>query len=158
MLQADCLLPLLNIVNTGIMELKALRNEQGKLSGIVIPREEITELKNSLKTDSEFFRDLDMLLAAEEEAEKSSPNMPSDLTVSESNARAMRTTENLYMEAFAKGVAMYYRDERAKPPKEFIRANPDGSEDLVSFDALTRTYSLIKQMVPAGQGRWAYLL
>lgn len=38
---------------------------------------------------------------------------------------------------------MYCRDDRATPPKEFIRANPDGSEDLVSLDLSRADYAAL---------------
>lgn len=141
------------------MNLRELRDEQGRLFGIVVPTEDIVELQNSLKTDSQLFRNLSALLIAEEpQVTTGNQKMPNGYTIAETHAKTIGTTENLYKSAFSKGVAMYYQDERAKSPKEFVRANPDGSEDLVSFDLPTRSYSLIEKLVPAGEGRWAFLL
>jgi len=76
-------------------------------------------------------------------------------TIAETEAAATAMTRALYAEAFRKGVPMFYRDSRAQRATEFVRANPDGSEDLVSFNARTRSYTLIKNLVTAGKGFWA---
>lgn len=140
------------------MNLKELRNDHGELIGIVFPTEDIETLKDSLNTDSEIFKLLSGLLASDKAVEQNSRSMPNGLTVEETNSKTFTTTENLYKNAFSKGIAMYYQDERSNAPQEFVRANPDGSEDLVKFDLPTRSYSIIKKLVPADEGRWAYLL
>jgi len=81
--------------------------------------------------------------------------MPNGLTVAETNREMARTTEELYKNAFSKGFPMFYRDERANAPGEFIRANPDGSEDLVVYDMGARTYSVVERLMPSGKGLWA---
>ena len=78
-------------------------------------------------------------------------------SIQEQHEAMSKRTEELYRDSFQRGISMYYRDERATPPKQFIRANPDGSEDLVSLDAQTRQYTLIANLLPAGKGHWAYL-
>jgi len=83
--------------------------------------------------------------------------MPNGLTVAETNERTARITEAIHREAFAKGFPMFYRDERAKAQNEFIRANPDGSEDLILYDMDTSSYSVIAPLLPAGKGYWARL-
>ena len=40
----------------------------------------------------------------------------------------------------------------------FSAANPDGSEDLVSYDINTRSYQIISRTADKGKGRYAYLL
>jgi len=56
--------------------------------------------------------------------------MPNGLTVAETNREMAKTTEELYKNAFSKGLPLFYRDERTNTPGEFVRANPDGSEDI----------------------------
>lgn len=79
------------------------------------------------------------------------------LTVAEICRRTANVTDDRYREAFRKGIPMFYHDMRTTRPNEFIRANPDGSEDLVCYDIATRGYTLTKHLLPAGKGRWAYL-
>jgi hypothetical protein len=79
-------------------------------------------------------------------------------TVAEVEIEAKKITDNLYADAFSRGISLYYKDERTKNSTEFIRANPNGSEDLVIFDLIAREYSLVKNLVPAGQGRWSHVL
>lgn len=140
------------------MKLKELRNEQGKLSGLLFSTDDIAELKASLRTDSQLFNDLNVLMEAEGKTILSERKMPNGLTVAEINERASETTERLYKDAFSKGIAMYYQDERTTVPGQFVRANPDGSEDLVNFDRIERKYSFVKNLVSTGKGRWAYLV
>ncbi len=146
------------IMNRDVMKLKEIRDKHGVLSGVLIPADDIRELKESLKTGSKFFDYFDSL-HADKEDERRNPEqqMPKGLTVAETNRRMSRVTENLYRQAFSKGVSMFYNDERTRKPTEFIRANPDGSEDLVSYDIDTRSHSFLKQLLPAGKGKWAYL-
>ncbi len=83
--------------------------------------------------------------------------MPNGSTIAQTNQKTAKHTEEIHREAFSKGVPMFYRDERAKAPKEFVRANPDGSEDLVTYDMATRSYSVLKSLLPAGKGYWSKL-
>lgn len=71
---------------------------------------------------------------------------------------ARKIIEKLYADAFSKGIPMYYRDVRTKGTKHFIRANPDGSEDFVSFSLPEREYVLIKNLFPSGNGYWSCVL
>jgi hypothetical protein len=136
-----------------------LRYENGRLSGLFIPIEDIAEFKDELKSDSQFLDYLDELLSKRQESEPAIPEpLPNGLSLQQTNDRAEQAVINLHRDAFSKGVPMYYRDLRATPPKEFIRANPDGSEDLVSLDLSTAEYTLIRQLVPQGKGSWAFLL
>ncbi|MDX3915621.1 MAG: hypothetical protein QHC79_18895 [Pseudosphingobacterium sp.] len=145
-------------MNTGIMKLKEIRDERGTLSGVLIPADDIRELKESLKTGSKFFDYFDSLQSDREDEKRNiKQRMPNGLTVAETNQKTAKLTEDIHRDAFSKGVPMFYRDERAKAPKEFIRANPDGSEDLVSYDLATRSYSVLKSLLPAGKGYWSKL-
>ena len=62
--------------------------------------------------------------------------------------------EKLYMDAWAKGISVPYRDENY----QLHLANPDGSDDLVEFDTDTKQYTFISHSADAGKGRFAYLL
>ena len=142
----------------GVMKLKEIRDERGVLSGVLIPVDDIGELKESLKTGSKFFDYFDSL-QSDRNSEKRNLDqlMPNGLAVAETNEKTAKLTEDIHREAFSKGVPMFYRDERAKAPKEFIRANPDGSEDLVRYDMATRSYSVLKSLLPVGKGYWSKL-
>lgn len=147
------------IVILSIMKLRELKNENGLLSGLIIPAEDFTELKESIKSGTAFFQYLDRLLSGQEIQDSiSQPILPNGLTIAETNNITAIATERLYMDAFDKQIPMFYRDGRLKNPKEFIRANPDGSEDLVSYDIDKRDYTLVKKLVPPGKGYWSYLI
>ncbi|QNL49747.1 hypothetical protein H8S90_24065 [Olivibacter sp. SDN3] len=140
------------------MKLKEIRDEKGTLSGVLIPADDIMELKESLKTGSKFFDYFDSLQSdRDNEKRKLDQLMLNKLTVAETDEKAAKLTTEIHREAFSKGVPMFYRDERAKAPKEFIRANPDGSEDLVRYDIATRSYSVLRSLLPAGKGYWSKL-
>lgn len=146
-------------MNNRMMKVKELRNDQGLISGLVISADDIMELKTSLKPDSSFFQYVENLQADIDHIKRASSEiMPNGLTLAESNKRMAKATEDLHRSAFERGIPMYYRDERTNPPKEFVRANPDGSEDLVSLDLDTDQYSLIKRLAQPGKGYWSYLL
>ena len=147
------------IVILSIMKLRELKNENGLLSGLIIPAEDFTELKESIKSGTAFFQYLDRLLSGQEIQDSiSQPILPNGLTIAETNNITAIATERLYMDAFDKQIPMFYRDGRLKNPKEFIRANPDGSEDLVSYDIEKRDYTLVKKLMPPGKGYWSYLI
>jgi hypothetical protein len=149
----------LYIVILSIMKLRELKNENGLLSGLIIPAEDFTELKESIKSGTAFFQYLDRLLSGQEIQDSiSQPILPNGLTIAETNNITAIATERLYMDAFDKQIPMFYRDGRLKNPKEFIRANPDGSEDLVSYDIEKRDYTLVKKLMPPGKGYWSYLI
>ncbi len=140
------------------MNLTALKNENGSLSGILIPRADLYELKNSVKSDTPLYDYLNDLLSLQENQNPEDILLSNGLTIDETNRRSALLTEELYKNAFEKGVSMIYRDERTKAPDEFIRANPDGSEDLVAYDLGKRNHILIKKLIPPGKGYWAYLI
>lgn len=84
--------------------------------------------------------------------------LPSGLTINQAEDQSHVKIETIYIEAFAKGLPMYYEDERCTEDKQMICAMPDGSEDLVDFDWATREKTFIKHLVPSGKGKFAYLL
>lgn len=145
-------------MNTSVMKFKELRNEEGMLSALVIKAEDIKELQENLKPNSALSNYLnDVQLAREEEMEALQTILPNGHTIAETNKMAAKVTEDIHREAFSKGVPMFYRDERTKD-KEFVRANPDGSEDLVYLDLQTDEYILMKNLLGPGKGYWSYLL
>ena len=42
--------------------------------------------------------------------------------------------------------------------KKVFLANPDGSDDEVTFDVKTRKYTVIQQVAAPGMGKMSYLL
>ncbi|OCX54332.1 hypothetical protein BEL04_08725 [Mucilaginibacter sp. PPCGB 2223] len=68
-----------------------------------------------------------------------------------------KRTEEMYRDAFVKGISLHYHDERVKKKGQYVQANPDGSEQLVEFVSADRTFKVIKELCPPGQGHWAYL-
>ena len=48
------------------MKITILRNELGVLTGILIPVEELNELRSSLKAGSEFFKELELILGSQQ--------------------------------------------------------------------------------------------
>lgn len=152
---------LFNFVNQTIrpMKMTVLKNESGMLSGVVIPAEELNELKRSLKDDSEFFKTLVAILNGDKDSPaKSEITLSSGSTLSQFESKTREITRKLYSDAFKKGLPMYYKDGRTKEASHFIRANPDGSEDLVSFDPTEREYTFIQHLAPAGKGYWSDLI
>lgn len=78
-------------------------------------------------------------------------------TTTDINAAMAKRTEELYRDAFAKGVSLHYSDERVDKKGQYVQANPDGSEQLVEMIAGTRNFKVIRELCPAGKGYWAYL-
>lgn len=109
------------------MNIKVLRNKSGIVSGVVIPTEDRVAVIM----------------------------LPHGKTIAETEQDAFVLTRAMYANGFRKGVPMFYRDKRVRSSQEFVRVNPDGSEDLVSFDVSTRSYTLIKNLALAGKGFWA---
>jgi len=139
------------------MNLTELKNENGYLSGIVIPVADFSELKETIKSGTPLHAYLSDLISSAEIQSPYQHILPNGSTIAEDDQRAALLTDELYKNAFKKGIPMFYRDERAKGPKEFIRANPDGSEDLVSYKLENRSYSLLKNLLPPGKGHFSYL-
>ncbi len=78
---------------------------------------------------------------------KSEAVLSSGRTVTDTEEEAQKIIDNLYADAFRKGIPMFYKDDRSKALTQFIRANPDGSEDLVNFDVAQGEYMLIKNLL-----------
>lgn len=141
------------------MKIKVLKNKSGILSGVVIPVEGLDELKGLIKSDTELYKVLDDLLNIQRVSElKKETVLSSGRTAFEIEAEAQIITDKLYADAFSKGIPMFYKDDRAASSTQFIRANPDGSEDLVDFDSTKREYTLLRKLVSAGKGYWSYLI
>ena len=64
-----------------------------------------------------------------------------------------REVERIYLDAWAKGISVPYFEG-----KKVFLANPDGSDDEVTFDVKTRKYTVIQQVAAPGRGKMSYLL
>ena len=62
-------------------------------------------------------------------------------TIRETNNAVHDEVERIYLEAWAKGISVPYFEGE----KVFL-ANPDGSDDEVTFDIKTRKYTVIPQI------------
>jgi len=128
------------------------------LSGVAMPAEMLEELKNSLKSDSKFFIVLEEILRGQKSNGKDEVIFDSGLNGVQLEEAAKTITDKLYVDAFSKGLPMYYKDARTKDTKQFIRASPDGSEDLVSLNLHDRDYTVIQNLLPPGKGYWSRLI
>ncbi len=84
---------------------------------------------------------------------KKTTYLPNGLSVAETECRMNERIADLYVELWERGLTPKYRDARCKSDKEIIRANADGSEDLLLFNSNDKTYTLLRQLSPEGQGR-----
>lgn len=75
-------------------------------------------------------------------------------TIKQVNDEVRMEVERIYLEGWAKGIAIPYRDIKGN----LYLANPDGSEDLVEFNRKERSYKVISRVSQPGQGQFAYLL
>lgn len=75
-------------------------------------------------------------------------------TIKEVNEDVRKEVERIYLEGWAKGIAIPFWDKEGN----YYLATPDGSEDLVSYDVNTRSYQIISRTADKGKGRYAYLL
>ena len=80
--------------------------------------------------------------------------LPNGLTAKEVNNAVRSEVERIYQESWLQGVSVPFFDEKGNT----YLANSDGSEDMVSLDRQTRTYSVVKRTAQPGQGRYAYLV
>jgi hypothetical protein len=141
------------------MNIKALTNKSGILSGVVIPVEELNDVRDSIKNNTQFYKIInDLLTNKKSNAQKEEIVFSSGLNGLQVEEEAKKITDALYMDAFSKGIPMFYQDERTKGVTQFIRANPDGSEDLVNFDSIKKEYFLIRNLALAGKGQWSFLI
>ena len=79
--------------------------------------------------------------------------LPNGMTVKVVNDAVRLEVERIYQESWFQGVSVPFFDEKGNT----YLANPDGSEDMVSLNRQTRTYSVIMRPAQPGQGRYAYL-
>lgn len=75
-------------------------------------------------------------------------------TIKEVNEEVRKEVERIYLEGWAKGIAIPFKDQLGN----ICLANPDGSEDLVEFNRKDRSYKVISRVAQTGKGRYAYLL
>jgi len=75
-------------------------------------------------------------------------------TVAQIEAEMKTAIENIYLENWAKGFSVPYRDENGI----LHLANPDGSDDLAEFDIDSKSFRLLSRFSEPGKGRFAYLL
>lgn len=80
--------------------------------------------------------------------------LPNGKTVKEANEAVRSEVEKIYLEAWRQGVSVPFFD---RDDNTYL-ANPDGSEDHVSFDCQTRTYHVIRRIAQPGEGRYSYLI
>jgi hypothetical protein len=118
----------------------------------------LNELRSSLKNDSEFFKALESILSGQKSKGKEEVLFDSGLNGVQLEEAAKKIIDKLYADAFSKGLPMYYKDNRTKDTKQFIRANPDGSEDLVSLNLPDRDYTVIQSLLPPGKGYWSRVI
>ena len=79
---------------------------------------------------------------------------PNGKTAKEVNEAVRKEVEKIYLESWSKGISVPFFDNVGNT----YLANPDGSEDQVSLDIKTRTYSVLKRIAAPGKGRFAYLV
>ena len=141
------------------MALKVIVNSDKKPSGVFIPLEDWAELNGTVKPYSPIYDLMEELTLPQTSIKfREGYVLPSGVTVKEVEQLSRTNVEAIYIDAFLKGIPRYYEDERCTAEKQAIRAMPDGSEDLTDFDWQTGKQTFIKKLVPAGKGKFAYLL
>jgi hypothetical protein len=141
------------------MALKVIVGSDKKNSGVLIPLEDWEQLNATVKPHTPIYDLMEELtVPADIRSFKEGYILPSGLTIQEGEQVSQKNVEDIYIKAFAKGFPRYYEDERCTGEKNMIRANPDGSEDLVDFNWQNGTEQFIKHLIPAGKGKFAYLL
>lgn len=75
-------------------------------------------------------------------------------TVKEINNAVHSEVENIYLDAWSKGVSVPYFDDKGN----IFLANPDGSDDLVKLNPDDRSFKVIKQIALPKMGKMAYLV
>lgn len=75
-------------------------------------------------------------------------------TIKQVNEEVRKEVERIYLEGWAKGISIPFWDDKGN----YYLANPDGSEDLVSYDTETRSYQVLSRVAQVGQGKYAYLI
>lgn len=78
--------------------------------------------------------------------------LPNGRTIAETEHLHNERIKALYIECWNKDISPTFRDDRCTEPNLYIKANKDGSEDLVRFDTENRTYTHVRRLSEAGQG------
>jgi hypothetical protein len=140
------------------MSLQVITGKDGK-RGIFIPLEDWDNLRTTVTPHSPIYELMEKLSEpAPFNLLRKDHILPSGLTIQEVEEEGRKNVEAIYMNAFKNGKSRYYEDNRVTGEKELIRAMPDGSEDLVEFDLQTGEETFVRNLLPAGQGKFAYLL
>ena len=140
------------------MSLQVVTGKDGK-RGLFIPVEDWHVLQTTVRPHSPIHELMEELSApATSKTLKQEHILPSGLTPQQAEAESFKNVEAIYIDAFIKGVPQYYEDDRTTGEKDIVRAMPDGSEDLVEFDLQTGRETFVRHLLPAGQGKFAYLL
>ena len=139
------------------MKVTEIKNGEGNISGIMIPVSDFSEIRDSVKEGTRFYNYLQELLSSSSESDEDQEILSNGRTITETNRLSASLAGQIYAYAFEKDVAMFYRDDRSLGEHEFIRANPDGSEDLIEFDIETRKDTFLRNLLPAGKGQYANL-
>jgi DNA-binding transcriptional ArsR family regulator len=84
--------------------------------------------------------------------------LDSGRTVEEVSRASQKAEEELYLEAFARGLSLVYVDERCLREMEMVLARPDGGEDLIYYHVLEGRKEFLRELKAAGEGKYAYLL
>ena len=80
--------------------------------------------------------------------------LPNGKTASVANRDAHREIEHIYLDSWRRGISVPFFDNDGNT----YLANPDGSEDRVKLDRLTRTYRVLHRTAARGKGRYSYLI
>jgi len=96
--------------------------------------------------------------AMEIEEKRKSYVVHSGRTVEELTTASRMVDEELYLEAFARGLSLVYVDERCHREREMILARPDGGEDLILYHPESAKKEFLRELKPAGEGKYGYLI
>ena len=80
--------------------------------------------------------------------------LPNGKIASVANRDAHREIEHIYLDSWRRGISVPFFDNDGNT----YLANPDGSEDRVKLDRLTRTYRVLHRTAAPGKGRYSYLI
>ena len=141
------------------MSLKIVLDQNQQASGVFIPLEDWKQLNATVRPNTPLYELMEELTVPNKIREiRQNYILPSGFTMEEAEHISRSNVEDIYIKAFAKGIPRYYKDERCTGEYNSIKANPDGSEDLVDFDWQTGQDTFIKNLLPAGKGKYSYLL
>lgn len=141
------------------MALQVITDNNKNPYGVFIPIEGWAKLNNTVRPSSPIYELMEKLtLPPETQKCKKEYQLSSGRSIKEVERSSRNRIEGIYIDAFAKGLPRYYKDDGCTSKKNLIRANPDGSEDLINLDWKTREEVLVRHLLPAGQGKFSYLL